>query len=88
MSDWLVSLQEKLAGYPTWLVIGGAVIVVAVIFMLLGRVLRILGVVMFFVLAIAGVWFAWQRLTDDPDEADAAPMHRLREEASPTAPSP
>ncbi len=88
MSDWLVSLQERLAGYPTWLVIGGAVIVLAVIFMLLGRVLRILGVAMFFALVVAGIWFAWQRLTDDPEQVEPAPVQRLQEEAYPPPPSP
>ena len=81
MSNWLVTLQDKVAGYPTWLVIGGAVIVLAVIFMLLGRVLRFLGIAMFFVLAIAGGWYVWQQWTDDPGEANAGPSERLQQEA-------
>ncbi|BET65475.1 hypothetical protein ASA1KI_03930 [Opitutales bacterium ASA1] len=89
MSDWLVHLQDRIAGYPSWLVIGGGVIVVALVFMLLGKVLRMLGVLMFVALAFGGAWYGWQRLTHDPaaEPRPAAPAHRLYSEPTP-APAP
>ena len=85
MSDWLVALQDKLAGYPSWLVIGGGVILLAGLCMLLGKILRILGVLMFIALLAAGGWYFWQRATEEP-EPQTFPATRLQQgEAAPAA---
>ncbi len=56
-----------MASHPPWLVIAVVVSIVALGLMLLGRLMRALGLLLFVLLGAAGVWYGWQRLQgEDP----------------------
>lgn len=63
----MADFQHALAEYPGWLLVGGAVVLLALVFTLLGRILRIIGFVTFVILLVAGGWYLWLRMTAEPE---------------------
>jgi hypothetical protein len=60
VSDWLVEIQKNIAGYPTWLVVDCVLIVVAGVFMFLGKMFRLVGGIVLIAAIGAAGWYAYQ----------------------------
>lgn len=65
MSDWLVRLQDAVAGYPQWLVIGAGLVVLAGLCLLLAKVLRVVAVLILIAGVAAAGWLAWKAYGPD-----------------------
>jgi len=60
VSDWLVKMQDAVASYPAWLVVGVGLVVAAGLCMLLAKVLRVVAVVILVGGVAAAGWLAWK----------------------------
>lgn len=62
MTDWLVEVQKAVAAYPSWLVVGAGVVVLAAVLLIIGKLFRAAAVL----LLVGGVggacWMAWRHL--------------------------
>lgn len=67
VSDWLVNLQDAVASYPPWLVVGVGLVVLAGICMLLAKVLRVVAVVILVGGVVAAGWLAWKAYGTRPE---------------------
>lgn len=73
VSDFLVTLQEKIAPYPPWVIACAGGIAVAIILILVAKAFRLAAIVFFVVALGMACWFGFRALTGTGDEGKEAP---------------
>jgi hypothetical protein len=72
VSDWLVDIQNRMAGYPSWLVVGALLVVAAGLLFSVGKILRFIGGLLLVLAFVAAGWLAYRNYIAPPPASPPA----------------